>query len=140
MSVEIGQENPQTPFNRDPRGFRAYMLDGSIIRQEVNSPNQFKNRWNSLDHTNLVAVNLFQNQRYGRVDKDKVARWKNYKTMIHTNDDEFTHYWMDDTSLQIALGNSVDIPANAHSYPTIVRDPSITRAAELLAFEDNLWS
>ncbi len=140
MSVIPGQEDPHLPFDRDPRGLSCFFLDGSHSFINFNAANQFKIAWNALDHPNLVAINLFLNQRYGIVDKDKVSRWKNYKVMVHTNDDEFTHYWMDDVTFQINWGNSVDIPVDAHDYPMIPRDPAVTHDQELAADQENVWT
>ncbi len=140
MSVVIGQENPGQAFNKNTAGYRAYMLDDSIEEVDNNSDQQFKNAWNALDHPNLVAVNMFQNQRYGRFDRDAVAKWFNYKIFVKTNDADNTWYWLTDDDLQLNWGLAVDIPVDAHAYPMIVRDPSVTHDQELLADKDNTWN
>ncbi len=142
MSIVHGQENPRQSFDRKAAGFRAYMLDGSIIRQDNQSDNQFKVKWNQLDHANVVSIVLFQNQRFGKHDSDGVDRWKNYRILIHTNteSEDATHYWLDDDTLLIAEGFSSDIPPNAHDYPMVVRDYALTKAQQMLAFNDTVWN
>jgi hypothetical protein len=140
MSVEIGQENPGQAFNKNTAGYRAYMLDDTIEVQDVLSNQAFITKWNQLDHANLVAVNMFQNQRYGRFDRDAVAKWFNYKVMVHTNDADNTWYWLTDDDIQLNWGLAVDIPVDAHAYPMIVRDISVTHDQELLADKDNTWN
>ncbi len=142
MSFEHGQKNPGKGFDRKAAGFRAYMLDDSIVTQDNQSDAQFKIKWNQLDHANLVSVVLFQNQKFGKHDKDGTDRDHNYRILIHTNTDseDATHYWMDDTTLLIHEGFAVDIPPGAHDYPMVIRDPIITEPQQILAFNDVDWN
>jgi len=143
MSVTPGQENPGQAFERRAAGFRAYMLNGDIITEDLNADIVFKMAWNNLDHANLVSVVLFQNQRFGVLnDVDGQDRWKNYRILIHTNteSEDATHYWMDDTTLLIEEGFSSDIPPGAHDYPMVIRDGAITAPQQLLAFLDVQWN
>lgn len=143
MSVVHGQENSGQPFDRAPNGLRAYYLDGSIEEVDNQTDNQFKNKWNSLDHPNLVSVVLFQKQRFGQHDpKDNTSKWRNYRFLIHTNEEpeDATWYWMADDTLLPAIGFSSDIPPGAHAYPMILRDPALIEDQQMAAFLDRSWT
>ncbi len=139
-----GQENPGQGFDRKAAGFRAYMLDGSIIRVDNQADAQFKNQWNQLDHANLISVVLFQKQRFEAFEEDNVARFKHYRILIHTNteSEDATRYWMDDDTLLIFEGFAADEAQhpNAHGYPMVIRDYTITEAQQILAFDDVVWT
>ena len=121
----IGQHNPKSPFNREPLELTAYFLDGSETTIEFRDKTQFFTAWQNLDHPNLISIVLLQKATYGQ-RINKVEETRNYRMLIFTNDDDFTHYWMDEAGFEIREGNSADIPLGASAFPKNERASTIT--------------
>jgi len=116
---------------------KVYLEDGTVIKTAYVDDASFQAAFEAIDPDITVAVTVFQEQEYGHIDIDGVARYKNYKIGWQTNDDALTWIWLDHATNLLGEGYSQDIPDAYVSFPKQLRLHNVT--VELAADKDRTW-